>query len=85
MLCLMMVGVCWFSDTGRYQPYPVDLNGALYTIIFTKDLNLSGTYIPFLCSFLRCNITIQHWIHLRQKKTTTIYYIRLNEFIQCII
>ena len=56
----MFIGVCRFADIGRYQPYSVDLHSAFYALILTKDLDLSGAYVPFLRSFLRCNIAIQH-------------------------
>ena len=56
----MFIGVCRFADIGRDPPYSVDLHSAFYAIILTKDLDLSGAYVPFLRSFLRCNIAIQH-------------------------
>ena len=67
MLWLIFISVCWFAHISRYQPYSIDLYSAFYTIILTKNLDLSGTYVPFLCGFLRCNIAVQHWIHLPAK------------------
>ena len=81
---MIFIGVRGFTDIGRYQSYSIDLYSAFYTIILTKDLDLSGAYVPFLRSFLRCNYSHSALNPPPVKANNYhFYYIRLNEFVQC--